>query len=76
MLYRVFDTEADVDAANARWRAASDLDGDDTTQRWDTGRTMIDGRIACIVPTAFADAFGGLELELAETDFPEVDNGE
>ena len=81
MLYRVFNTQTEVDEANQRWIIARNLAGvhdtkqgteldPEITQKWDDGKVMLDGRIACQVPTVWADEFGGLELELGENDFP------
>ena len=72
MIYRVFATQGDLDAANAAWAAARKADGvydicqgqsidPSVTCAWDNGRTLEDGRIACTVPPQWADAFGGSE---------------
>ena len=87
MLYRVFNTQTEVDEANQRWMNARNLAGicdtkqgteinPEITEKWDDGEVMLDGRIACQVPNMFVDEFGGLELELTEVDFPVVDVGE
>lgn len=79
MKYIVFDTQQDVDLANARWikaraeagikdvSALSDLQ---ITSKWCEGRQMLDGRFACPVPLMFKDDFGGAEIEVEEYDFP------
>jgi hypothetical protein len=81
MLYRVFDNQSAIDAANAAWIAARAAAGvhdilagreldPEVTSGWSSGRVMLDGRLACPVPPQWADAFGGTELELTEADFP------
>ena len=85
MLYRVFSNEAEVGFANARWLEARSVAGvvdrrlgspvnPQITNAWDSGRVMLDGRIACTIPPMFASEFGGLELDLGEEDFPLFDD--
>jgi len=70
MLYRVFNNQIELDEANCRWiNASGTLDADDITKKWDDGRQMKDGRIACQIPTIYALEFGGLEIELEEDSF-------
>ena len=72
MLYRVFTNQTEVDEANSRWiGASSTLHNDDITKKWDDGRIMKDGKIACIIPPSFATEFGGSEEELDESIFVE-----
>ena len=82
MIYRVFEDQAAADAANAAWSAARAAAGvydirngqpinPGITCAWDTGRAMLDGRIACAAPGQWADEFGGEELELTDADFPQ-----
>lgn len=79
-MYRIFNTQDEVDAANASWAAARESAGihdikdgrqlnPDITQRWSDGRATTDGKIACPVPDQWADAFGGIEVESVE--FPQ-----
>ena len=85
MLYRVFNTHTEVAEANGRWLyARSQAHESDRkqgvpvnpqiTSAWDYGMEMLDGRIACQVPTYWAVDFGGLELDLTDDDFPEQVN--
>lgn len=80
MLYRVFDTQQDVENANANWMQARSNAGirdcklgipvtPEITQIWDLGRELIDGRIACQIPTMFTDQFGGIEEEVSKDMF-------
>ena len=84
MLYRVFNNQTELDEANVRWIAARDAN--DThdicngvivnpcvTIKWDDGRLLNDGRIACQIPTTWVAEFGGLELELSEDVFIQND---
>ena len=84
MLYRVFNNETEVSEANARWIEARHNAGitdkklgvcvePQITNAWDSGKIMLDGRIACLVPTMFSDEFGGLESELTSEDFPAIE---
>lgn len=81
MLYRVFENETAVAEANGRWLYARCRDGEcdklldlpanpQITSAWDYGKSMLDGRIACMVPNMWDTEFGGLELELDSSDFP------
>lgn len=86
MLYRVFDNQDTLDTANDSWMQArcDDLVCDkifgneaarvQVTERWDSGRELKDGRIACQVPTLWADSFGGSQEDLNDDDFvqPEI----
>ena len=70
MNYRVFNNQEELDNANLNWiNASGGLNPDNVTKCWDTGILTNDGRIACQIPTKFADVFGGQELELTEFDF-------
>ena len=79
--YMVFDTQREVSEANGRWLFARSQEpvydtrkgvpiDPQITSAWDYGRIMIDGRIACAVPKKWASDFGGVELELDDTEFP------
>ena len=83
MLYRVFNNTTEVAEANGRWlyarTQAPEYDrklgvpvNPQITSAWDYGKETLDGRIACQVPVMWSTEFGGLELELTDTDFPEV----
>lgn len=85
MLYRVFNNQEELDIANQNWitvrRNANIYDihnGQSVTPsitcRWDNGRLMKDNRIACQVPTEWAEAFGGIEEEHTEEDFPIIES--
>ena len=85
MLYRVFNSQQEVDEANVRWLTArhnagvfdtkqGNIVNPEKTSGWDRGKLMLDGRIACEVPDNWKDEFGGLELELTEEDFPAIDS--
>ena len=81
MLYRVFDTQVELDEANERWMEARSNAGvcdcrmgnpvnPQVTNAWDNGREMLNGKIACQVPDRWATEFGGVEMELTDGDFP------
>ena len=81
MIYRVFADQEALTAANSAWMQARETAGThdicrgmalnpEITSKWSDGRLMLDGRIACPIPTQWADAFGGVEVELTESDFP------
>lgn len=85
-MYIVFDTQAELDAANVRWMSARATAGvcdckqgvsaeTQITERFEVGRIMLDGRIACEVPPQWSAEFKdivGTELALTAIDFPEV----
>lgn len=79
MICRVFNSQTDLDAANARWVAARAAAGvhdllcgvplePEVTERWSCGVTLPDGRIACPVPDRWAAEFGGDEIEADEVN--------
>lgn len=81
MKYRTFNTFEQLAAANSAWMAARQSAGihdvcrgqelnPEVTSKWSEGRLTLDGRIACPVPTQWAEAFGGTEVDLTESDFP------
>ena len=85
MRYRIFDTDIECAEANGLWllarmespefdRCLGVVVGPQITSAWDYGKVMNDGRIACQVPTMWADEFGGLELNLESGAFPKVVN--
>ena len=82
MLYRVFNTQEEVNTANSLWlqyredNNIHDAIGDvevepQITTCWDMGRLMLDGRIACAIPQYGCCENMGITLELDEQDFPQ-----
>jgi hypothetical protein len=82
MLYRIFNTQVEVDDANSKWMETRRLAGirdcnlgspinPEITKGWDAGRILLDGRIACQVPSLFTLEFGGIEEEIEENMFVE-----
>lgn len=80
MIYRIFNSQSEVDAANLRWIEKRSKDGihdvlcgiellDNVTTGWDSGRILNDGRFACRVPDIFAEEFGGYEEEIDDISF-------
>ena len=88
MIYYIFATQQDLDDANERYMAKREELGicdcnrgnpvtPQITQRYSTGREMLDGRIACTIPdnVDLRGAFcqGGVEETLTDADFPVVE---
>ena len=89
MQYYIFATQQDLDLANESYMAKREELGicdcnkgipvtPQITQRYSTGRIMLDGRIACTIPdnVDLRDAFcqGGVFEELSDADFPVVES--
>jgi len=84
MTYIVFDTHKQVAEANGRWlyarSQASEYDrklgtpvNPQITSAWDYGVEMLNGQVACQVPTMWLTDFKngvGVETELTDEDFP------
>ena len=79
MIYRIFNSQSEVDAANLRWVARRNEEGiqdvlcgikllDSITTGWDSGRLLNDGRFACQVPDVFAEEFGGYEEKIDDIE--------